>query len=64
MIIMFIKVCVSAREALSLLLVPPSKAEPNEPPKKAIQYFDELEIYPGIFFLIFYSLFWSSTSTF
>ncbi|PAV14819.1 magnesium-dependent phosphatase-1 [Pyrrhoderma noxium] len=35
-----------AREALSLLLVPPSKAEPNEPPKKAIQYFDELEIYP------------------
>ncbi|KAL5513924.1 hypothetical protein ACEPAG_2685 [Sanghuangporus baumii] len=36
-----------AREALNLLLVPPSKAEPSEAPKSAIEYFDELEIYPG-----------------
>ncbi|OCB90247.1 magnesium-dependent phosphatase-1 [Sanghuangporus baumii] len=38
---------VKAREALNLLLVPPSKAEPGEAPKPAIEYFDELEIYPG-----------------
>ncbi|KAH8111571.1 magnesium-dependent phosphatase-1 [Phellopilus nigrolimitatus] len=38
---------VLAREALSLLLVPPSKAESKEPPKSAIEFFDQLEIYPG-----------------
>ncbi|KAL5501190.1 hypothetical protein ACEPAH_9577 [Sanghuangporus vaninii] len=36
-----------AKEALNLLLVPSSKAEPSEAPKPAIEYFDELEIYPG-----------------
>ena len=33
---------------MNLLLIPPSKAEPNEAPKCAIEYFDELEIYPGM----------------
>ena len=37
-----------AREALNLLLVPPSKAEPSEAPKRAIEYFDKLEMYPGM----------------
>ncbi|EJC99515.1 magnesium-dependent phosphatase-1 [Fomitiporia mediterranea MF3/22] len=36
-----------ARQALNLLLVPPSKAEPDELPRRSIEYFDELEIYPG-----------------
>ncbi|KAK7436183.1 hypothetical protein VKT23_019259 [Stygiomarasmius scandens] len=36
-----------ARQALSLLLVPPSASHSEEGPTKAIEFFDQLEIYPG-----------------
>lgn len=36
----------SAREALSLLLIPP-KAGDDESVMPAIKFFDQLEIYPG-----------------
>ena len=29
--------------------MPPSRAEPDEPSKKAIEFFDQMEIYPGMF---------------
>ena len=38
----------SARQALGLLLVPPPAGHKNEAPTPAIQFFDQLEIYPGI----------------
>ncbi len=37
----------SARQALSLLLVPPQVGDKESPPKPAIEFFDQLEIYPG-----------------
>ncbi|KAI0261115.1 magnesium-dependent phosphatase-1 [Gloeopeniophorella convolvens] len=36
-----------ARQALSLLLVPPKAGDPESPVQPAIQFFDQLEIYPG-----------------
>ena len=36
-----------ARQALSLLLVPPQVGDKPGSPKPAIQFFDHLEIYPG-----------------
>ncbi|KAI0804798.1 magnesium-dependent phosphatase-1 [Irpex lacteus] len=36
-----------ARQALSLLLVPPQVGDKESPPKPAIEFFDQLEIYPG-----------------
>ncbi|KAI0086038.1 magnesium-dependent phosphatase-1 [Irpex rosettiformis] len=36
-----------ARQALSLLLVPPQVGDKKSPPKSAIEFFDQLEIYPG-----------------
>lgn len=41
--------CPRARQALSLLLMPPSKAEPDEVPMVAERFFDEMEIYPSAF---------------
>lgn len=41
--------CPRARQALSLLLMPPSKAEPDEVPIVAERFFDEMEIYPSAF---------------
>jgi magnesium-dependent phosphatase 1 len=37
----------SAREALSLLLVPPKTGDDKSPVMPAIKFFDQLEIYPG-----------------
>lgn len=37
----------SARQALSLLLMPPPVGDKDATPKPAIEYFDQLEIYPG-----------------
>ena len=37
----------SAREALSLLLVPPDAGANKSPVMPAITFFDQLEIYPG-----------------
>lgn len=37
----------SARKALSLLLVPPAAGHKDASPTTAIQFFDQLEIYPG-----------------
>lgn len=37
----------SAREALSLLLVPPKAGDDESPVMPAIKFFDQLEIYPG-----------------
>jgi hypothetical protein len=39
----------SAREALSLLLVPPKAGDDESPVMPAIKFFDQLEIYPGTF---------------
>ncbi|KAI0338786.1 magnesium-dependent phosphatase-1 [Trametopsis cervina] len=36
-----------ARQALSLLLMPPPVGDKDAAPKPAIEYFDQLEIYPG-----------------
>ncbi|GJE90662.1 magnesium-dependent phosphatase [Phanerochaete sordida] len=36
-----------ARQALSLLLVPPQAGDKHGTPKPAIEFFDHLEIYPG-----------------
>ncbi|KZT01107.1 magnesium-dependent phosphatase-1 [Laetiporus sulphureus 93-53] len=36
-----------ARQALSMLLVPPKAGERHSSPTPAIKYFDQLEIYPG-----------------
>ncbi|THH13126.1 hypothetical protein EW146_g7066 [Bondarzewia mesenterica] len=37
----------SARRALSLLLVPPRAGDKHAPGRPAIQFFDQMEIYPG-----------------
>jgi hypothetical protein len=37
----------SAREALSLLLIPPKAGDDESPVMPAIKFFDQLEIYPG-----------------
>ena len=37
----------SARKALSLLLVPPRAGDKHGPVKPAIEFFDQMEIYPG-----------------
>ncbi|RDX44456.1 magnesium-dependent phosphatase-1 [Lentinus brumalis] len=36
-----------ARQALRLLLVPPPAGHKNEAPTPAVEFFDQLEIYPG-----------------
>ncbi|EIN06516.1 magnesium-dependent phosphatase-1 [Punctularia strigosozonata HHB-11173 SS5] len=36
-----------ARQALDLLLVPPKPGDKDGAPTRAIQFFDEMEIYPG-----------------
>ena len=36
-----------ARRALNLLLVPPAAGHKGESPTAAVQFFDQLEIYPG-----------------
>jgi len=38
---------VLARQALSLLLMPPKEGDPNSQTMPAIKFFDQLEIYPG-----------------
>lgn len=37
-----------ADQCLRLLLVPPPKEQASATPKPAIEFFDELEIYPGM----------------
>jgi magnesium-dependent phosphatase 1 len=37
-----------ANQCLRLLLVPPPKEQASATPKPAIEFFDELEIYPGM----------------
>jgi magnesium-dependent phosphatase 1 len=36
-----------ARDALTLLLIPPKPGDKDAKPDKAIDFFDQLEIYPG-----------------
>jgi hypothetical protein len=45
----------SAREALSLLLVPPKAGDDEPSVMPAIKFFDQLEIYPGTLTRLFRS---------
>lgn len=54
-----ISLLLRAKQALDRLIMPPSKAEPNESPKKAIEFFDQMEIYPGTLY-IYIAIAWNS----
>lgn len=51
-----------AREALSLLLVPPKAGNNTAAPTRAIEFFDQMEIYPGKQHLVQVTGRWSGQS--